>query len=100
MIVRSATAEGLREAIEEADKAAGLRAGRQEQVIEDALETLREEFEGTGWRFGTVWASTVWAGGAGPGVRRLTASRRAVLLVAQDPAEMRAKLGREDPGEG
>lgn len=62
-----------------------------DQAIDKALVVLREEFAGTGWRFGTVWASL-----ARPGVRRLTASRGAVLLAAVDLAEMRDKLGRED----
>jgi hypothetical protein len=67
---------------------------RAEAAIEDALMVLRKDFDGTGWRFSTIWASA-----ASPGVRRLTASRDAVLLVAGDLAEMRAKISREDPEE-
>ena len=61
-----------------------------DRAIGEALVVLRAEFAGTGWIFGTVWASLV-----GPGVRRLTASRGAVLLAARDLAEMRRKLSHE-----
>jgi hypothetical protein len=62
-----------------------------DQAIDEALAVLRDEFAGTDWRFGTVWASL-----AGPGVRRITACRGAVLLAAPDLVEMRDKLSRED----
>jgi hypothetical protein len=61
-----------------------------DEATSAALDDLRKEHHGSGWRFGTIWATA-----AGPHVRRLTASRGAVLLTAKDAAEMRAKIHQE-----
>jgi hypothetical protein len=54
----------------------------------DDLTDLRTEFAGSGFRFGTIWASA----GSGPDPRRLYARRGSVLLTAWNAAELRTKL--------
>ena len=54
----------------------------------DDLADLRNEFAGSGFRFGTIWASAA----SGPDPRRLYARRDSVLLTAWNAAELRMKL--------
>jgi hypothetical protein len=55
------------------------------------LDDLRTEFAGSGFRFGSIWASA----GSGPDPRRLYARRDGVLLTAWNAAELRIKLRHE-----
>lgn len=59
--------------------------------LSDDLAELREQFAGSGFTFGTIWASA----GSGPDPRRLYARRDGMLLTAWNAAELRIKLRRE-----
>jgi hypothetical protein len=58
-----------------------------DETMSGDLADLREEFEGTGYTFGSVWASA----GAGPDARRLYASRGTELITAWNAAELRMR---------
>lgn len=58
------------------------------EAISNDLADLRKEFEGTGYTFGSVWASA----GAGPDARRLYASRGTELITAWNAAELRMRI--------
>jgi hypothetical protein len=62
------------------------------EPLSSDLAGLRREFEGSGWRFSSVWASA----GTGPDARRLTATRGTVLLTAWTGAELRMKIRAEE----
>ena len=64
------------------------------EAISNALADLRNEFAGSGFSFGTVWASA-----AGPDARRLYASRDGVLITSWTAAELRTRLWEELAGE-
>ena len=64
------------------------------ETLSTALADLRHEFAGSGVTFGTVWASA-----AGPGARRLYASRAGVLITSWTAAELRSRLREELAGE-
>jgi hypothetical protein len=53
------------------------------EAIGNGLADLRNEFAGSGFTFGTVWASAE----AGPDARRLYASRDGVLITSWSAAE-------------
>ncbi len=57
----------------------------------DDLADLRAEFAGSGFRFGSIWASAA----SGPDPRRLYARRDGVLLTAWTAPELRIKLRNE-----
>lgn len=59
------------------------------------LADLRKEFAGSGFVFGSVWASA----GSGPDARRLYASRDGVLITSWTAAELRMKIRHELSGE-
>ena len=61
------------------------------EAISSDLADLRKEFGGTGFTFGSVWAST----GAGPDARRLYASRGTELITAWSAAELRMRVSDE-----
>jgi len=63
------------------------------EAISGDLADLRNEFEGLGFMFGTVWASA-----AGPDERRLCASRDGVLITAWTAVELRTRLREELAG--
>jgi hypothetical protein len=52
------------------------------------LAGLREEFAGSGFTFGSIWASAA----AGPDARRLYASRGGVLITSWTAAELRMRI--------
>jgi hypothetical protein len=52
------------------------------------LDGLRKEFAGSGFAFGSVWASA----GTGPDARRLYASRDGVLITSWTAAELRIRI--------
>ena len=54
----------------------------------DDLAGLRAEFAGSGFRFGSMWASAA----SGPDARRVYARRDGVLLTAWTAPELRIKL--------
>src|SRR5579863_6076205 len=56
------------------------------ESLSNDLTDLRSEFAGSGFMFGTVWASA-----AGPGARRLYASRGGALITSWTAAELRAR---------
>lgn len=58
------------------------------EAISSDLADLRKEFAGSGFTFGSVWASA----GTGPDVRRLFASRDGMLLTSWNAAELRMKI--------
>jgi hypothetical protein len=60
-------------------------------ALDGDLAGLRKEFEGTGFTFGSVWASA----GAGPDARRLYASRGTALITAWSAAELRMRVREE-----
>lgn len=60
------------------------------ETLSTDLADLPDEFAGSGFTFGTVWASA-----AGPGARRLYASRAGVLITSWTAAELRARLREE-----
>jgi hypothetical protein len=62
-----------------------------DDAIGDDLADLRKEFEGSGFTFGSVWAST----GAGPDARRLFASRGTLLITSWNAAELRMRIREE-----
>lgn len=62
-----------------------------DEAIRSDLAGLREEFEGSGFTFGTVWASA----GAGPDPRRLFASHGTLLITARNAAELRMRIREE-----
>ena len=57
----------------------------------DDLAGLRKEFEGSGFSFGSVWASA----GAGPDARRLFASHGTLLITSWNAAELRIRIREE-----
>ncbi len=52
------------------------------------LVGLREEFAGSGFTFGSIWASAA----NGPDARRLYASRDGVLITSWTAAELRLRV--------
>ena len=62
-----------------------------DDAISSDLADLRREFEGSGFTFGTVWASA----GAGPDARRLFASHGTMLITAWNAAELRLRIREE-----
>lgn len=65
-----------------------------DETIRSDLADLRKEFAGSGFTFGSVWASA----GAWPDARRLYASRGGVLITSWTAAELRMRI-RELRGE-
>jgi hypothetical protein len=65
------------------------------ETLSTALAELRAEFAGTGFTFGTVWASAA----ADPDARRLYASRAGVLITSWTAAELRNRLHEELAGD-
>jgi hypothetical protein len=61
------------------------------ETISTGLADLLNEFAGSGFRFGTVWASAAVT----PGARRLYASRDGILITAWTAAELRTRLREE-----
>jgi hypothetical protein len=61
------------------------------EAISSDLADLRKEFAGSGFMFGSVWASA----GSGPDARRLFASRDGVLITSWNAAELRMKIREE-----
>jgi len=66
-----------------------------DEAISSDLADLRKEFAGSGFAFGSVWASA----GAGPDARRLYASRDGVLITSWTAAELRMKIRDELRGD-
>ena len=62
-----------------------------DDAIGSDLADLRKEFEGSGFTFGTVWASA----GTGPDARRLFASHGTMLITAWNAAELRMRIREE-----
>jgi hypothetical protein len=62
-----------------------------DDAISSDLADLRKEFEGSGFSFGSVWASA----GAGPDARRLYASRGTLLITSWNAAELRMRIREE-----
>jgi hypothetical protein len=62
-----------------------------DDAITDDLAGLREEFEGSGFTFSSVWVSA----GAGPDARRLFASRGTLLITSWSAAELRMRIREE-----
>ena len=62
-----------------------------DEAIGSDLAGLRQEFEGSGFTFGSVWASA----GAGPDARRLFASHGIMLITAWTAAELRLRIREE-----
>jgi hypothetical protein len=62
-----------------------------DEAIGNDLAGLRQEFEGSGFTFGSVWASA----GAGPDARRLFASHGTMLITAWTAAELRLRIREE-----
>jgi hypothetical protein len=62
-----------------------------DEAIGSDLAGLRQEFEGSGFTFGSVWASA----GAGPDARRLFASHGTMLITAWTAAELRLRIREE-----
>jgi hypothetical protein len=62
-----------------------------DEAIRSDLADLRKEFEGSGFTFGSVWASA----GAGSDVRRLFASRGTSLITSWNVAELRMRIREE-----
>jgi hypothetical protein len=62
-----------------------------DDAISSDLADLRKEFEGSGFTFGSVWASA----GAGPDARRLFASHGTMLITAWNAAELRLRIREE-----
>jgi hypothetical protein len=60
------------------------------ETLSTGMADLRNEFAGSGFTFGTVWASA-----AGPGARRLYASRAGALITSWTAAELRTRLREE-----
>ncbi len=63
-----------------------------DEAISSDLADLRKEFEGSGFTFGSVWASA----GAGPDARRLFASHGTLLITSWNAAELRMRIREED----
>ena len=57
-------------------------------TLDGDLADLRTEFAGSGFTFGSVWASA----GSGPDARRLYASRVGVLITTWTAAELRMRV--------
>ena len=62
-----------------------------DEAISNDLADLRKEFEGSGFIFGSVWASA----GAGPDARRLFASHGTLLITSWNAAELRMRIREE-----
>lgn len=90
IVVRSTTPTGLRQEIERAEKERGLREMTDEAISSD-LADLRKEFEGSGFTFGSVWASA----GSGPDARRLFASHGTLLITSWSAVELRVRIREE-----
>lgn len=60
-------------------------------ALRDDLADLRKEFEGSGFTFGSVWASA----GAGPDARRLFASRGTLLITSWNATQLRMRVREE-----
>lgn len=65
------------------------------EAISTGLAELRQEFAGSGFTFGTVWASA----SPRPDTRRLYASRDGMLITAWTAAELRIRIREELAGE-
>jgi hypothetical protein len=61
------------------------------EALSNALTDLRNEFAGSGFTFGTVWASA----SAYPDAKRLYASRDGVLITSWTATELRIRLREE-----
>jgi hypothetical protein len=61
------------------------------EATSGGLAELRQEFTGTGFTFGTIWASA----SPRPDARRLYASRAGMLFTAWTAAELRTRLREE-----
>jgi hypothetical protein len=59
-----------------------------DNTLDCDLADLRTEFAGSGFTFGSVWASAA----AGPDARRLYASRGSVLITSWTVAELRMRV--------
>jgi hypothetical protein len=59
-----------------------------DDTIRSDMADLRTEFAGSGFTFGSVWASAA----AGPDARRLYASRGGVLITSWTAAELRMRV--------
>ena len=59
-----------------------------DNTLNGDLADLRTEFAGSGFTFGSVWASAA----AGPDARRLYASRGSVLITSWTAAELRMRV--------
>jgi hypothetical protein len=66
-----------------------------DETINGDLADLRKEFGGSGFTFGSIWASAA----AGPDARRLYASRGGVLITSWTAAELRMRVRDELQGE-
>jgi hypothetical protein len=66
-----------------------------DETINGDLDDLRKEFEGSGFTFGSIWASAA----AGPDARRLYANRGGVLITSWTAAELRMRVRDELRGE-
>lgn len=62
-----------------------------DEAMNSDLAGLRKEFEGSGFTFGSVWASAA----AGPDARRLFASRGTLLITSWNAAELRMRIREE-----
>lgn len=93
MVVRAGDPAALRKAIENAERERGMRKAPGEALSSD-LDGLHREFSGSGWTFGSIWASAV----AGPDRRRLYASRGTVLITAWSASELRMRLRERSGG--
>ena len=62
-----------------------------DEAISSDLADLRKEFEGSGFTFGSVWASA----GSGPDARRLFASHGALLITSWSAVERRVRIREE-----
>jgi hypothetical protein len=59
-----------------------------DNTLNGDLADLRTEFAGSGFTFGSIWASAA----AGPDARRLYASRGSVLITSWTAAELRMRV--------
>ena len=66
-----------------------------DETLSSDLADLRKEFAGSGFTFGSVWASA----GAGPDARRLYASRGSMLITSWTAAELRMRVRDELKGQ-
>jgi hypothetical protein len=59
-----------------------------DNTLDSDLADLHTEFAGSGFTFGSVWASAA----TGPDARRLYASRGGVLITSWTAAELRIRV--------